>query len=125
MSNFKVIVAGGREFTDYARLSSYLDLLLQMKIDEGITISIISGTARGADQLGERYALERNIDLLRMPAQWNTHGKSAGYKRNAAMAEEGDALVACWDGESRGTLHMINIAKKAGLPTRVLEYGSE
>lgn len=113
---FRVIVAGSREFSDYDLLRNRLDYLLQNKPD----VTIISGTARGADQLGERYAAERGYAVERHPADWDRYGKSAGYRRNAEMAECSDALVAFWDGQSRGTRHMINLAKEKGLAVRVI-----
>ena len=117
---FKVIIAGGRDFAHYDFLRSGADQLLALK-DHNI-IEIVSGTAKGADQLGEQYARENGFALTRMPAQWDKFGKSAGYKRNVQMAEYADALIACWDGKSRGTMHMINIATERKLPTRIITY---
>jgi YspA, cpYpsA-related SLOG family len=117
---FKVIVAGSRDFNNYELLKRKLDVALANKVSEGITI--ISGAARGADKLGERYAAERGYDLISKPADWDTYGKRAGYIRNEEMAKIADALVAFWDGKSRGTYHMINIAKRYNLPTIVVNY---
>ena len=83
---------------------------------------VISGTANGADKLGEEWASIGNIPIERYPADWATYGKRAGYVRNAEMAEVADCLVACWDGESKGTGHMIEIAKKKGMPVHILFY---
>ena len=76
---------------------------------------ILSGTARGADKLGERWAAENSVRLEYYPANWDRYGKSAGYRRNAKMAANADAMIALWDGKSRGTKHMIDIAMGAGL----------
>jgi hypothetical protein len=80
---------------------------------------VISGTARGADKLGELWAEHFGIPVERFPADWDKFGKSAGYKRNAEMADNAEALIALWDGKSRGTKHMIDIAKSKGLRTHV------
>ena len=77
--------------------------------------SVVSGTARGADQMGELVAKDKGISVHRFPADWDKYGKSAGYKRNVQMAENAEALIAVWDGKSRGTGHMIDIAKSKGL----------
>jgi hypothetical protein len=119
---FKLIIAGGRDFSNYEMLKQWADYLLKDKVAQGSKIIIISGTANGGDKLGERYAKERGFDIIAKPADWDRHGKSAGYKRNVEMAETGDALLAFWDGASRGTNHMINIAKERGLPYRVIGY---
>ena len=114
----KVIIAGGRYFDDYERLCSYCDYLLQNKDD----IEIVSGCAKGADKLGERYASERGYPVKRFPADWGTHGNRAGYLRNEEMALYGDALIAFWDGNSKGTQHMIRIAENNMLETRIYRY---
>lgn len=116
---FRVIVAGGRDFNNYEMLSSSLDYLFQYINDE---IEIVSGMSRGADRLGERYAKEHGHRVIYMPADWDVYGRSAGYKRNCAMADYADALVAFWDGKSLGTKHMIETAKTKGLSVRVKHY---
>lgn len=115
---FKVIVAGTRTFDDYALMRSKLDFFLQNRTD----VEIVSGAARGADQMGERYAAERGFCVTQFPADWDRHGKSAGYIRNAQMAEYADAAVIFWDGMSRGSKHMIDLAKAKGLRVRVVKY---
>ena len=109
---FHVIVAGSRTFADYELLKRTLDHLLQNK-DE---VEIVSGGARGADQLGERYAHERGYKLRTFPADWNRYGRQAGFIRNVHMADYADALVAFrMPGVSKGTDHMIRIAKERPL----------
>lgn len=115
---FKVIVAGSRWFENYSMLEKVLDETLS----DVEKLQIVSGTAKGADRLGERYALKRKIPIKRFPADWNTYGKSAGYRRNADMAKYGDMLIAFWDGESKGTEHMINLAKREGIRILVVRY---
>lgn len=116
----KVIIAGSREFDDYEKLCSYCDYLLQDKTD----IEIVSGTARGADKLGERYAEERGYPIKRFPADWDKYGKRAGFIRNEDMAEYADALIAFWLNMSKGTEHMIQIANDKKLQIRIHRYGN-
>ena len=80
---------------------------LNIQIDE-----IVSGAARGADILGERYGIEHNIPIKRFPADWGKYGKGAGFIRNEQMGNYADYLIAFWDGKSRGTFHMIEYMKK-------------
>ena len=103
----RTIVAGSRSFTDFTYLQNSLAQL-------NIT-TIISGGAIGADKLGEYYAKKYSIPLEVFPAEWDKYGKSAGYLRNQQMAKHAQALAAFWDGKSKGTQHMINIARIAGL----------
>lgn len=113
---FKVIVAGSRDFNNYLLLRDRLDYYLQNKTD----VVIVSGTAKGADTLGEMYAVERGLKIERYPADWSK-GKHAGYLRNLKMAENAHALIAFTNG-SRGTGHMIDIAKQKGLPVRTVYF---
>jgi len=115
----KVIIAGSRSFRNYSFLTSKLDLLFSRCTEE---IEIVSGTARGTDTLGEHYAHAKNLKLHKFPAAWNFNGRSAGYIRNEKMAKFSDALVAFWDGKSRGTHHMIDLAKKHSLRVRVVRF---
>ena len=91
----------------------------EMRGDE---IIIISGTAPGADRMGEVYANEFHHQCERYPADWDRYGKSAGYKRNEEMARVATHLVAFWDGDSRGTRHMIDLAVKHNLEVRVFSF---
>ena len=116
---FRVIIAGGRDFNDYALLSDTMNCLLS-NIKEDITV--VCGQARGADTLGEQYAKEHGYAVSYFPADWDRYGKSAGYIRNAEMAKNADALVAFWNGQSRGTMHMVEIAKRQGLRVRIKRY---
>ena len=114
----KVIIAGGRNFNDYNKLRESCDNILVNQKD----VEIVSGTAAGADTLGERYAQEKGYEVKKFPAQWDLYGKSAGYTRNQQMAEYADGLIAVWDGKSRGPKHMIDIATNKGLKVRVIRY---
>ena len=116
-----VIIAGTRTFADYDLLCRKCDEILHGKALTH-SVVIVSGTARGADQLGERYAAERGYQVRRFPADWDRHGKAAGPIRNAEMADNANMLIAFWDGVSRGTKNMIDTAKNRGLEVHVIEY---
>ena len=114
----KIIIAGGRNFNDYNKLRESCDNILVNQKE----VEIVSGTAVGADTLGERYAQEKGYEVKKFPAQWDLYGKSAGYKRNQQMAEYADGLIAFWDGKSKGTENMIKIAQKHDLKLQVVHY---
>jgi len=115
---FKVIIAGSRVYSDYAVLAQRCDFLLSQVSDP---IEIVSGAARGADALGERYASDRNLQCTRFHADWDRLGKSAGPVRNIQMAKYADALIAFPIGKSVGTRHMISAARTHGLRVK---YGT-
>ncbi|MBC8266293.1 MAG: DUF2493 domain-containing protein [Flavobacteriales bacterium] len=112
----KVIIAGSRDFNNFSKLKSVCDFLLK----DFKKVVIISGGAKGADQLGERYAELRGFKVKLYKADWKKYGKSAGIKRNAEMAEYADMLIAFWDGKSKGTANMISLAKKANIQVNII-----
>jgi len=114
----RVIIAGSRDFNDYDKVKKHC-VLFQKKF--GPITEVVSGTARGADRLGERWAHENNVPVHQMPAEWDKYGKSAGYRRNEAMAECADALIAFNVNNSKGTGHMIDIASHKGLQCYVVK----
>lgn len=129
---FKVIIAGSRSFRDYNLLEQKCDKILNSITDE---IWVISGTAEGADRLGEKYAQKRGYYLLECPANWDDikdkprsqigttksgkkYWKLAGIERNRRMAEIGNALIAFNLNHSSGTQNMILEAQKKDLKIR-------
>jgi hypothetical protein len=120
----KVIVEGGRDFRDYERMSEILkDYLFHLEGgDPDCNVEIVSGGAWGADKLGEKFAKANLLGLSVFPADWKKHGKSAGYLRNSEMADYADMLIAFWDGKSKGTKHMIDIANRKKIPVEVVRY---
>lgn len=101
-------------------LKEKCDYFLQDEKKEDVVI--ISDHASGADALGERYAQERGFQLETFPADWKAHGRAAGPIRNARMASAANALIAFWDGKSRGTKNMIETAKNHNLKVVVVRY---
>ena len=121
--DFRVIVAGGRDFNDYVLLKQVCDQMLAHK-KQTHQITIVSGGARGADALATQYARDTSNDfnLVIINANWEVYGKSAGFIRNTEMAEFANALIAFWDSESKGTKHMIDTAKNKQLLRHVVSY---
>ncbi len=115
----KIIIAGSRDFNDYSLLKEKSNFLLSKTTEN---IEIVSGGARGADYLGEKYASENKLKLKIFPADWIKYGRGAGFVRNKQMAEYADALIAFWDGKSSGTKMMIELAKEMNLKVKVILY---
>ncbi len=114
-----VIVCGSKGFDDSDLLTRELDAFLG---GDRSGVVILSGTARGADALGERYAVERGIPVERFPPDWRRFGQGAGLIRNGQMVERADAVLAFWDGASPGTADTIRKAQAAGLPVTVVQF---
>lgn len=105
----RTIIAGSRGIV----LFEILERAIQKAPFEITTV--ISGGARGVDRMGEKWAKKNKIPLEIFPADWVKHGKGAGYIRNRLMADNAEALIALWDGVSRGTRNMIDEAKARNL----------
>lgn len=110
----KVIIAGSRPITDYSLLTKAIEES-KFQITE-----VVSGGAAGPDTMGERWAAEHQIPVKRFLPDWNEWGRSAGLWRNIEMADYGEALIALWDGKSKGTGHMIKEVQRKGLSCYVV-----
>lgn len=119
-SGSSVIIAGSRSIKDIKVVNQRME---EIRASQSLQIQeIVSGTAHGVDQLGEKWAESMNIPIKRFPAEWDKYGKSAGFRRNKQMAKYADVLVAIWDGKSKGTQHMIKVAQAMGLEVLVYEH---
>ena len=126
----KILICGSRDFNNY----EYLKNAVNRHVEDNKSnfpddeIEIVSGGARGADTLAERYAKENGFKLKVFPADWDAHGKKAGILRNEEMAHylaisvDKCEVIAFWDGSSRGTANMINTAKEFGLVFSIYYY---
>lgn len=110
----KTAVVGSRIFADYNKLAAYLDT-----IKDKITL-IVSGGAKGADSLGERWAYKNSIPTLIFKPDWSKYGKGAGFIRNEDIVKNSDMILAFWDGKSKGTEHTINLAKQYNKPVHIV-----
>jgi hypothetical protein len=114
----KIVIAGSRHIID----PSIVEKAIKESGFLGAISEIVSGGARGVDSLAEEYARDTGIPFKLFPADWDKYGKAAGPIRNQQMAEYADALIAVWDGKSKGTLNMINNMKKLNKPYKVFKY---
>lgn len=118
-----LIIAGTRTFNNFTLLEKEVHSFIHRHQEQEYEkITVICGMARGADLLGRRLAIENNWEVVEMAADWNRFGKAAGYKRNTEMAKVANACIVFWDGKSKGTGHMINLAKEYKLILRVIQY---
>ena len=120
----KLIIAGSRGFTDHVLMKIKLHTFLNQ---QGFIVpdEVISGGARGADTYGAHWALARDIKVTYFHPNWTKYGNSAGYRRNELMADAATHLIAFHDGESRGTQHIVDIARRKKLTVEVINYKGE
>lgn len=125
-TTFYLLIAGSRTYNNYAEMCQVLDFLLQKQITQHNHIVIVSGGARGADELAEKYADERGYEKHIMRADWDKYGRSAGYRRNESMhlfisapSDRKRGCVCFWDMQSPGTKHNFKLSLDYGTPLRV------
>lgn len=128
MPENRVIIAGSREFTDQTKLNKVCRWIFKTARIPVSGTTIISGTCRGTDKMGEEYAREEGMAVARFPADWSRYGKMAGPRRNGEMARYAmkkgcnGVLIAFLRADSRGTKNMIDTAVKMKLETYVVKY---
>lgn len=108
-----VVVAGSRSISEYVSTEG-AGVLVANAIEESefAVNEVVSGTARGVDQVGEKWADKRGISIEHFPADWDEHGRAAGPIRNQEMVEYADAVVAVHVGASKGTADLIEKARR-------------
>ncbi len=115
----RLIIAGSREYPQAVMQKQLLESWQWIST----ATEVISGCARGPDTWGATYARANGIPVREFPANWKPDGvnvdRGAGHKRNQEMLDCGTALLAFWDGKSKGTEHMIRIAGQKGIPVFV------
>ena len=114
----RIVIAGCRDYENFEAAKRFIDICLSNVRKEN-EIIIVSGGARGADAIGERYAKENGFAVEKYPADWEKYGKSAGPIRNKQMAEISDYVICFWNEKSKGTKSMIDFAKKLNKPVRI------
>lgn len=118
MNYLKLAIVGSRTFNDYGLLVKFI----KENYDITDIDTIVSGGARGADSLGEKFAHEFNKQLKIFPAEWDKYGKRAGYIRNVLIIDECDECVCFWDGQSRGTKHDIELCEQKNKPCKICYF---
>jgi hypothetical protein len=121
----KLAIVGGRDFNDEFIMAEYISIFIVAYTNDELDppkIEVISGGAKGADTLGERFARINRCPVTIFKPEWNKYGKSAGFIRNQTIVDNCDMVLAFWDGKSRGTADTIEKAKKAKKPTFIVYY---
>lgn len=119
----KVIIAGSRTIDNLFLV--YTAMTTAGYLHDIFPTEIICGEARGVDKLGRAWGDENDIPVVSFYPEWEKYGVQAGFIRNILMGDYADALVAVWDGSSRGTKQMIDYMKSLGKPTYVRNLGNE
>lgn len=113
----RLIIAGSRTYNNYPAFEDKMEFYTGHITEE---VELFCGEAKGPDSMGKMYALERGWKIRSFPAEWDLYGKSAGPIRNKEMAEQATHCICFWDGQSRGTKNMIELAKQYNLKLRIV-----
>jgi len=117
MLRIALAVVGGRDFSNYTLMCAKIDAIRA----RCTVATLVSGGARGADRLAERYARENELPILVLRPDWSL-GRGAGLLRNKEIVETADCVLAFWDGRSKGTKNTIERAEKSRKRVTVVRY---
>jgi hypothetical protein len=100
-------------------------LVIDLEETYGDDLVIVSGGARGADQMATFYAAANHVKIVEFLPDWKGLGKRAGYARNVTIVENSDRVIALFapGPRSPGTTHTVNIAKRKGIPVDIFHEG--
>lgn len=115
----RVVISGCRYYSNYDEAKDFIKENLNDVLLNKNSVIILSGDCKGADALGERFALENNLQIEKYPARWDLYGRAAGPKRNKTMVDNCDRIICFWNGSSKGTQSTINYAKNANKDIRI------
>lgn len=131
----RVIVCGSRTWgvAPYNASTSEIELAQAQRNTLGVRVAALSvvaahvevivGGALGADTYAELEARSLGLDVTVVQPEWQRYGKRAGMIRNQAMLDRKPDLVIAFTRDilsSKGTRHMVTIARKAGIPVEVI-----
>lgn len=105
------LFCGSREWSDRERICRDLQSLPEGSV-------VIEGGARGADRIARQEAQALGIHVATVSALWDFFGKSAGFRRNEAMARLRPDFVYAYPLGGPGTAQMIELAEGACIPVR-------
>lgn len=109
---------GSRNFTDVELAKKTLE---ELHLKHGAFV-LISGGAKGGDKIGAEIAAQKGWECIIHPADWKLYGRRAGLIRNQTIISQADAVVAFWDGTSRGTEHSLRLAEEQGKPVLIIRF---
>ena len=117
----QLIIAGGRDFTDSDLMRERLQAMEELGLFPN-GVELICGMAKGADNTGFDIFHKAGLTIHAYHPDWDGLGKRAGFVRNAQMGDDADMALIFWDGQSKGTKHMIDYMEKLGKPVYLVRY---
>ena len=116
----KIGIVGGRGFNDYESLKKELSKFIE---ENSISLNyIVSGGAKGADTLAEKFAEENSLEMIVFEPDYEKFGRAATLQRNTQIIENADTVFAFWNGKSRGTHDSIKKAEKLRKKLIIINY---
>ena len=121
----KIAIIGSRSFSDYQELENKVQkFLAEWNCELNSSVEIVSGGAVGADSLGEVFAQNHHLEMISILPDWKKFGRGAGIVRNREIAETADAVIAFWDGASKGTKSTIDFFRDQKKKIKIVRFAA-
>lgn len=122
---FRSVIIAGSHFANSERAGRLIEQAIgTLGLDRSL-VRVISGGARCVDEAAANWAHNNGVKFTAVLPDWKKHGRRAGLMRNRTMAEMAvrsghPILIALWNGRSRGTSSMIEVAAQFRIPSFVI-----
>ncbi|MFZ4454618.1 MAG: SLOG family protein [Bacteroidales bacterium] len=121
----KIAIIGSRSFSDYQELENKVQkFLAEWNCELNSSVEIVSGGAAGADSLGAIFAKNHQLEMTSILPNWKKYGRGAGIVRNREIAETADAVIAFWDGTSKGTKSTIDFFRDQKKRIKIVRFAA-
>lgn len=125
----RIAVIGSRDYPDMDKVGKAIAALPANTVIvtggwwDGNTMRI--NPTRGVDRAAAEAGRACGLTVVLVAADWARYRKQAGFRRNPVILDCSDSILAFWDGESRGTKHGIDYAKKKHMTIEIILPESE
>jgi hypothetical protein len=117
MGAFRVLITGGRHFTDYPALRAVLDVLLANRLPD---VELLTAGGRGVPMLAASYAAANGLEVVTRVADFRRFPLDADERRDAFLVSEADAAVVVWDGRNESVRRILALVQRKGIPVHVI-----
>lgn len=117
MGTFRVLIAGGRHFTDYPSLRAALDVLLANRLPD---VVLLTAGGRGVPMLAASYGAANGLEVVVRVPDYRHFPTDAEERRDAFLVGEADAAVVVWADRDPEVRRVLELVQRRGIPVHVI-----